>query len=100
MDDLNKDAEINTLAVRRQCHARNIVFRGLDNTSTPGINSTFTYIGDDHQCNTKSSSNLMLKVARYKLQISKGNFHIRGACYYNDVPIDVKQALSIESPKR
>ena len=92
--DLHNDANICTLASRRKQHCCNLVHKGLEQTSSPGVNSMFSTIGSNRDRVMRASENQMLDVPICKLVKSQNNFRIRGAMYYNQLPQSTKGSSS------
>ena len=92
--ELHSRANLPTLPVRRAAHSCNIVFNGLNGTSTYGINNMFTYVHETHDINTRASSTSQVKLPKYRLAKSHGNLRHRGGKYFNDLPQDIKDSTS------
>ncbi len=100
VQDLHNDANVHRLSDRRRAHSCNMVYKGIEGKSTKGINDMFTLIEDTHERMTRAGTNKLLAIPKCNLRKCEGNFRCRGARYYNDVPLSIRQAPSIDSFKR
>ena len=98
--DLHRRAKIPFLADRRVAHSCNIVFNGLHGNSTEGINKMFTYVHDAHAVNTRSSSDDIIKLPKYRLTKSQSNLSFWGGQYYNELPRNIRNVETLASFKR
>ena len=98
--ELHKVSGMLFLSDRRKNHCCNTVYRGLNNESSAGLNRMFSVARNESDRSMRSADNMVLTVAPTRLRKTSGNLRTRGAKYYNELPLNVKQAKSYDSFKR
>ncbi len=99
VETLHMEAGLPRLSVRREAHTCNLVFKGLNNTSSHGVNHMFETQNRRDNNNTRAIENSLLQVPRNRIKLCEGNVRVRGPKYYDSLPITVKQKPSYESFK-
>ena len=75
------------------------VFKCINNNAPVQLSQSFNFISDYHDVNTRSSSNYSLHVPKPNLELFKTSLVYRGSKIWNDLPLNVKQSVSLESFK-
>ena len=99
IDELHEQAGLLHLSMRREAHTCNLVYKGINNLSSKGINSMFHGPLPRENNNPRSIDNMQLVVPRSRIKVSDGSIRVRGGCYYNNLPTETKTKLSFESFK-
>ena len=73
------------------------VYKGYFNLDLESLNTMFELHVNDR--NLRSNDQLQTAVPRCKIQFAERNFAYRGAIHWNDLPIEVKSALTSDSFK-
>ena len=99
VDGLHQDAGLPKLATQREAHTCNLVFEGLKDILSKGINQMFEYSEPRARNNTLAIENMQLSIPINRIKICDCNIKVRGAKYYNELPLDIKMKPSYESHK-
>ena len=75
------------------------VFKCINKNAPVQLSQSFNFISDYHDVNTRSSSNYSLHVPKPNLELFKTSLVYRGSKIWNDLPLNVKQSVSLESFK-
>ncbi len=97
--ELHAEVNMPTLDIRRKNHCCNLVYKSIEKSSTPAINSMFTKLNDGSQRSTRSGTTNELLLPRCNLEMTKGSFKFRGASYFNMIPNDIRTVDSYDSFK-
>ncbi len=81
----------------RQIHTCGIIHKGLNEESTPYINNMFNLSSNTDGVTTRSEIRGDLKLRKTRLGMSEGNIAIRGAKYYNEIPVEARGINSNKS---
>ena len=100
VSELHKTAGLPLLSHHRKMHCCNTVYKGMKNESLACLNTMFQLVMNDSERTLKSADNMTLVVAPVRLRKVSGNLRIRGARYFNETPINIKQANNYEIFKR
>ncbi len=98
--ELYEISKVRPLHEQRKEHTCSIVYQGLNQSSTPYINNMFTRTMEATNLVTRSSIRGDVFIPKTRLKISMGNIKSRGPKYYNEVPLDIREAKSTMSFKR
>ncbi len=97
--ELYSNSGIKPLEVQRKEHTCAVVYQGLNQESTPYINKLFTRTSSTSQKVTRSTIQGAVFIPCTKLNISWSNIRVHGPRYYNDVPVDIREAKTLKSFK-
>ena len=96
VSDMWPEAKVYTLRDRHKTHTCSIVYKGLHNFSTPGVNALISYCYETAQQDTRSIDNYSASLPKCRLELTPKNIKFKGATYYNKTTAHVKAASSFE----
>ena len=76
----------------------NIVYQGLNNIGAPVYNDMFNYAAPTWDL--RSADQLLAVVPICRTKFGENNMAYRGAIYWNQLPLNIKQSNSLDSFKR
>ena len=98
--ELYSRSGIKPLAVQRKENTSGMVYLGLNQLSTPFVNSLFSKAENTGGMTLRSEIKGDVIVPVTKLSLTKGNIRHRGAVYYNKVGLDIRTAKTFKTFKR
>ncbi len=96
--DVHVIAGIKTLKEGRVDHVCVQVYKGLNQLSTEVVNQMFTHVGTENDRITRSCTRQDL-VPNSRLQINRRSIAYRGPVYYNNLPVETRQAPTLSTFK-
>ncbi len=99
INDLHANCKMPKLEVCRKLHVCNFVHAGLSDKSSNKVNSMFEVMANQNAMATRAGATNVLKVPPTRLKTCEQNVRIRGAKYFNELPVDIRMAPSSGSFK-
>ncbi len=99
VESLHREAGLPKLSTRREAHTCNLVYKGLYDASSDGINHMFVLPEPRENNNTRALDNMTLTVPRNRIGVSDGNVRVRGAKYFNDLSTETRRKPTYNSFK-
>ncbi len=99
INTLHQECNLPKLQTRRKLHVCNFVYAGMKGLSSNKVNTMFNTVTNNHGLATRACSSNTLKVPTTRLKICEQNVKIRGARYFNALPVDVRNAPGSDSFK-
>ena len=95
---LYTEAEKDRVTVTMKKSLCNIVYQGINNIGAPVYNEMFNYAVSKRDL--RSSEQLLAAVPKCRTKFGENNMAYRGAVYWNQLPLHIKQSPSLEAFKR
>ena len=95
----HQELNLERLDVRRFKHTCIELFKILNDMSPARLKTRFIYVSDISTRETRLSSQNMLYIKKPRLQMTKRAFYYRAAMYWNNLPIQVRLAPTLETFK-
>ncbi len=94
INELHAECKMPKLQTRRKLHVCNFVRAGVHNLSTNKVNGLFETVTNGQGLETRSCTSNLLKIPETRLKTCEQNVRIRGARYFNTLPMDIRNTSS------
>ncbi len=85
-----QDSQILPLYIQRRIHTCGIIHKALNEESTPYVNNMFNVMGNETGISTRSEIRGDIRIKKTRLGVTTGNIAIRGAKYFNGIPVEAR----------
>ena len=92
------DAAKDKVTVTMKKSLCNIVYQGINNIGASVYNEMFNYAPSSRDL--RSSDQLLAEVPKCRTKFGENNMAYRGAVYWNQLPLHIKQAATLDTFKR
>ena len=99
-DELHKTAGIKQLKERRFEHVCLQVYKGVNAQSTPTVNELFATMSEEGSRTTRATARGDLVIPHSRLEIHRKSLKSRGPQYFNQLPMQTRQATTVSVFKR
>ena len=95
-EELHKVAGVRRLNIRRKTHLCNLVYKGVYNQYSTGINKMFQTTSTNITATTRAAQNELVCIPKTNLHISSGYLKVRGPQYFNKIPPEIRSVTNYE----
>ena len=96
---LRNKTGIKALSTQRMEHTCSVVYQGLNQLSTPYITNLFSCSSSNSERVMRSTIKGTATIPGARLKVTSGNILVHGPKYYNNMPIDTREAKTLNAFK-